>query len=113
VIGRLTGSSTQVVHVSRVRRISGLESIRRHVPLVVFLLILVLVVLMIGFACACFGDGPLTTTDRAAGASIAMPALIEMWAALAIVFFAPLLLLARKIAATGRGSPAVLQCFLR
>lgn len=93
--------------------VTGLERIRRRVPLVVLVLLLVLVVLTVGFACACFSDEPLMTVERTLGAASAGPALVEMWAALVailVVWSAPH---ARLLMATGRASPAVLQCFLR
>lgn len=92
---------------------TGLERIRRRLPLVVFVLLLVLVVLMVGFACACFGDRSLNVVERTLGAAAAGPALVEMWAALVaivLIWSAPC---ARAVAPTGRGSPALLQCFLR
>lgn len=92
---------------------TGLERIRRRMPLVVFVLLFVLVVLIVGFACACFSDQPLQNVERALGAAAAGPALVEMWAALlaiALLWSAPY---ARAVAPMGRASPARLQCFLR
>jgi hypothetical protein len=93
--------------------VTGLERIRRRVPLVVFVLLLVMVVLMIGFACACFSDHPLKAAEKTLGGGLAGPALVEMWAVLAIVLLAPFRLVSRRVAPMGRASPAVLQCFLR
>ena len=95
-----------------VRGVTDLERIRRRVPLVVFVLLLVMVVLAIGFACACFGD-PLKASDRTSGAPFSMPALVEMWAAIVLALVVIPLLLARRISPASRASPAVLQCFLR
>lgn len=76
-------------------------------------LLLVVVFLMIGFACACFGDQPLKTVERSLGAVGAGPALVEMWAALVAVLFVWMAPRGRLLAPTGRASPALLQCFLR
>lgn len=92
---------------------TGLEPIRRRLPLVCFLLLLVLVVLMVGFACACFNGQPLSTVERTLGAAVAGAALVEMWAALVAILAAWSALHVRRPAARGRASPAVLQCFLR
>ena len=92
---------------------TGLERIRRRVPFVVFLLLLVMIVLVIGFACACFGDQSLKAAERTLGAGLSTPALVEMWAALVVVLMAIPIAVGRRIEATGRASPAVLQCFLR
>ena len=91
---------------------TGLERIRRRVPLVVFVLLLVLILLAVGFACACFSDQPLKAVERTLG-GFSTPALIEMWAALVIVVMAAPVLVGRRVAPMGRASPAVLQCFLR
>lgn len=91
---------------------TGLERIRRRVPLVVFVLLLVMVVLMVGFACACFSEQPVKAVERALG-GLAGPALVEMWAALVVVVLFWSGLIRGTVAPTGRASPAVLQCFLR
>jgi len=92
---------------------TGLERFRRRMPLIVFVLLLVMVVLVVGFACACIGDQPLKAAERTLGAGVSTPALVEMWAALVIVLMATPIAVGRRIDATGRASPAVLQCFLR
>ena len=90
---------------------TGLERIRRRVPLV-FVLLVVIVLLMVGFACACFSDRPLAA-EGTLGAGVSTPALIEMWAMMVVVLIAAPAALSRQINATGRASPAVVQCFLR
>lgn len=82
-------------------------------PLVVFVLLVVIVLLMVGFACACFGDQPLKAAERTLGAGLSTPGLIEMWALLVIVVLAAPTAVSGWIDATERASPAVLQCFLR
>lgn len=92
---------------------TGLERVRRRVPFVVFVLLVVLVVLMVGFACACFSDKPSKAGERILGAAAAGPALVEMWAALVAILLARSCPYGRSLMATGRASPALLQCFLR
>lgn len=82
-------------------------------PLVVFVLLVVIVLLMVGFACACFGDQPLKAAERTLGGGFATPALVEMWALLVVILFAARIAVGLRIKATGRASPALLQCFLR
>lgn len=93
--------------------VAGLERIRRRVPLVVLVLLLVMIVLVVGFACACFGDQPLKAAERALGGGLSMPALVEMWALLVVILIATPMIVGRRVEATGRASPAALQCFLR
>lgn len=94
-------------------QVTGLERIRRRVPLVVFLLLLVMVLLMVGFACACFSDQPLKAAERTLGTGLATPALVEMWAAMVVLLTALPLFTVRRTAPNGRASPALLQTFLR
>lgn len=82
-------------------------------PLVVFVLLLVLVLLVVGFACACFSDQPLKSVERTLGNVVTGPALVEMWAALVVIAFFWSGPLRAPSVARGRASPTVLQCFLR
>lgn len=81
-------------------------------PLVVFVMLVVIVLLMVGFACACFGEQPLKAAERTLGAGLSTPALIEMWALLVVILIAAPIVVGRRVEATGRASPALLQCFL-
>lgn len=92
---------------------TGLERIRRRVPFIVFVLLFVLLVLMMGFACACFSDQPLKAVERTLAAAGAGPALVEMWAVLVVIALLWSAPYARAVAPTARASPARLQCFLR
>jgi len=76
-------------------------------PLLAFILLVVVCVALIGFACACLGDQIAPGLDRPFA-----PALVVMWSV-----FAALLLVASPgivltVPATGRASPADLQRFL-
>jgi len=76
---------------------------------VVFLLLAVLCLALIGFACSCFGGHSTPAVERA----FAEPAvLIEMWSIVVLSLVAVTLVLVRAPGGFGRASPAVLQRFL-
>lgn len=81
-------------------------------PLVVCILLAVLVIAMVGFACACLGGAPFQTADRPAGLGVAMPPLIEIWALLTILLAPVSAWATRHSLPPGRASPAQLQRFL-
>jgi hypothetical protein len=79
-------------------------------PLVVFLLLALVCLALLGFACACLSDQPTLAIERALQAPALAPAVIAVWSAVFAALFA---------AATGvaplpreRASPALLQRFL-
>lgn len=78
----------------------------------VFVVVLILLVVMLGFACLCMTDHPTQAAERAISAIAHSPAVIEMWAAV-IVLFSFQILLPAVVAerASGRASPVYLQCF--
>ena len=78
-------------------------------PLLVFILLAVLCLALIGLACACLDDQFAQAFDRALQTPIA---LIEVWAAMAVVTLASLSLIALSVPDPGRASPALLQRFL-
>lgn len=81
-------------------------------PLVVFILLLVLLAMLVGIACACATQHPMKSVDRAIAALAAVPALIEIWtysfAAILLIVF----IVAQRRRALGRASPQKLQRFL-
>jgi hypothetical protein len=81
-------------------------------PLVVFILLALVCLGMLGFACACLSDQPAAALERAVQAPALLPALVELWPALLFGAFAAGLLVFTPVAARGRASPAVLQRFL-
>lgn len=94
-------------------RVPTILVLRRRLPLVVFVLLAVLLLMMVGIACACLGSHPTqAAADRVAGPLVALPPLTAMWALLVLVLAAVPLLFDRRIPATGRASPALLQRFL-
>lgn len=92
--------------------VTAFERIRRRVPFVVFVLLLVIAVLVVGFACACLSGNPLQAADRAAAPLGVTAAVIVMWSLIASV--TPLVALATgpSVQATGRASPVVTQRLL-
>lgn len=81
-------------------------------PLVVFVLLAIVCLGLLGFACACLSDQPAAALERAVQAPALAPALIELWPPLLLGAFAASLLVFTPVAARGRASPAVLQRFL-
>ncbi len=88
-----------------------LQGLRQRLPLMVFILILVLSLVVLGFICAGMSDHSAQAIERALFAIISLPALVEVWALSAASFFIVPLLYVRPRPAHGRASPAVLQRF--
>lgn len=88
-------------------------ALRKRMPLVAFLLLLILAAMMVGLACACLAGQPMQAADRSLGGAPALPPpLIELWALLTAVLLPVAVMVVRRPATTGRASPAVLQRFL-
>jgi hypothetical protein len=92
--------------------VTGLERIRRRVPFVVFVLLLVIAVLVVGFACACLSGSPLQAADRAAAPLGVTAAVIVMWSLIASAIPLVALVQGSRLQATGRASPVVTQRLL-
>jgi len=90
----------------------SIQRMRKRMPLVAFILLFVLLLMLVGFACACLADHPMQAADRAISSIAAAAAIIELWtytlAALLVVAFAA----TQRRRAVGRPSPADLQRFL-
>lgn len=80
-------------------------------PLVPFILLALVCLLLLGFACACLSDQPALAFERMLQAS-ALPALIQVWALLALASFIPRLFLVAPVPDRSRASPVQLQRFL-
>lgn len=81
-------------------------------PLIAFILLAVVCLAILGFACACLSDQPLQALERAISSGQALPPLIEVWTvAFAALVGASFFLVIRTRAAS-RASPALLQRFL-
>ena len=79
-------------------------------PLLAFVLLAVLCLALIGFACACLDSQFAQTLDRVAQSIPA--AFIELWPAFAMGALASLPLIVISALTSGRASPALLQRFL-
>ena len=88
----------------------ALARLRGRTPLLAFVLLMVLCLALIGFACACLDDQFAKTLDRVAQS--APLAVIQLWPSLALGAFASLVLLVFTIPVSDRASPARLQRFL-
>jgi hypothetical protein len=97
-----------------------LQRIRRRLPWIVALLMLLIAFTAAGLACACMSDHPLQAIERtvaasvaaAAGAVTATPAATsELWGVIAIVVMASTAFGASDRNGFGRASPEVLQRF--
>jgi len=82
--------------------------------IVVFILLALVCLAILGFACACLSDQPIQALDRVVSALGHVPAVTDVWSLLAPASSAlaasVMLLLAARPA--GRASPALLQRFL-
>ncbi len=81
-------------------------------PLVVFILLAVLCLAMLGFACACLTDQPAQAVDRATSLGGALPPLVEVWSLVFVTLMGASFFVAVRERAGSRASPAVLQRFL-
>jgi uncharacterized SAM-binding protein YcdF (DUF218 family) len=84
---------------------------RGRMPLIVFILLALICLGLLGFACTCLGDQPALALERALQAP-ALPALIEVWRVVVLGGFASALLASFSAPGRGRASPALLQRFL-
>jgi hypothetical protein len=89
----------------------SLQAYRQRLPLVAFILLLLICLLMLGFACACFSDQPMQALERALSIGQALPPLVVVWSLLALVLASTPVFLQRRFVAS-RASPALLQRFL-
>jgi hypothetical protein len=88
----------------------NLIRLRARLPLIVFLLLALICLGLIGFACACLSDHPMQALQRTVAAIPATPPVLEVWS------FSAVLAAAMAVVAPGiavaRSSPAALQRFL-
>jgi hypothetical protein len=88
-----------------------LQRLRGRLPLVVFVLLLILALLLLGFVCLCMSHHPVQAIERALLALHSLPALVEIWT-IALVALAAARSERGQIRAAGdRASPALLQRF--
>ena len=80
--------------------------------MIVFILLALVCLGLIGFACACLSDQSALALDRAL-LGPALPGLVELWPVLILALLAPaFVLIGVEVQARARASPARLQRFL-
>ncbi|MGH3052742.1 MAG: hypothetical protein ACRDM8_07250 [Gaiellaceae bacterium] len=77
-----------------------------------FILLAVVCLALLGFACACLSDQPMQALERALGAIPSLPALIEVWSLMALSLLAAGSAIAAIRPRSRSPSPALLQRFL-
>jgi len=90
----------------------SVQRLRERLPLIVFLFLLILLVMLVGFACACLNDHPMQALERALATIPALPALVVVWSFSSASLLAAMVMFSRPLVASGRASPAVLQPLL-
>ena len=85
---------------------------RKSLPLVVVIFLVLIVVMLVGFACACLTDHPMQAIEKALSATLVGAAPIAAWPVLAVGLVGAVLTARLSGAARNRASPAVLQRFL-
>lgn len=88
-----------------------LGRLRGRMPLVAFVLLALVCLALIGFACACMTDQPAVAIERALQGSALAPAVITVWSVMLVVLLASSATGAPTLP-RGRASPALLQRFL-
>ncbi len=81
-------------------------------PLVAFLLLAVVCLALLGFACACLSDQPMQAIERALSAIPSLPAVIEVWSVATAGLLGAMILAPARAARIVAPSPAALQRFL-
>jgi hypothetical protein len=81
-------------------------------PLIVFILLALVCLVLIGFACACLSETPVQALERALGAIPSLPALIELWSLTVLSLLAAGAAAAAVRPRSRAPSPALLQRFL-
>lgn len=80
-------------------------------PLIVFLLLSLVVLMLVGFACACLTDDPMQAIELVFNALAQLPTVAVAWSFLVATLLIALPRLQPHTARHGRASPAVLQRF--
>lgn len=80
--------------------------------MLVFVLLALICLALLGFACACLSDQPAQAIERAMSLGTSVPALVEVWALLIATLAATPLLVLGAERARSRASPVLLQRFL-
>lgn len=87
------------------------QRFRKRLPLIAFILLAVLCLLLLGFACACMTEQPMQAIERALGAVSSSPAAIEVWPLIVLSLLAGAVLVGGR-RPSPRQSLVLLQRFL-
>ena len=85
---------------------------RKRLPLLVVIFLVLIVVMLAGFACACLTDHPMQAIEKALSAILVVATVLTAWPVLAVGLVGPALASRFSGAARNRASPALLQRFL-
>ena len=85
---------------------------RKRLPLIVYVLLVLIAVMLVGVACACLTDHPMQAIEKALSTIPMAVALMAAWPVLAVGLVGAALTVRLSRAARDRASPAVLQRFL-
>ena len=89
----------------------GIIALRSRMPLIVFLLLALLLVMLVGLACACLTDNPMQTIERVVSALAQLPTVAVAWTFMFATVLIAMPWLQPQRAGRGRASPAALQRF--
>jgi len=89
-----------------------LARLRGRMPLVAFILLALVCLALLGFACACLSDQPWQALDRALSTGQALPPLIEVWTLAVAALLGASVVVTVRHGRESRASPALLQRFL-
>ena len=80
-------------------------------PLILFLLLALLVLMLVGLACACLTDNPMQAIERVLTSLAQLPTVAVAWSFMFATLLIAMPRLQRQGAGHGRASPAALQRF--
>lgn len=89
----------------------SVQRLRKRLPLVVFILLALVCLVLVGFACACLSDHPVQAIERALLAVASLPGLSPAWSWFAASVALAMALRPRHVVAV-RPTPQLLQRFL-
>jgi len=81
-------------------------------PLIVFFLLALVLLMLVGLACACLTDDPMQAIERAMTALAQLPTVAVAWTFVFVTLLLAMPRLQPQAAGRGRSSPAALQRFL-
>lgn len=87
-------------------------AVRQRMPLIVFLFLALLILMLVGFACACLSDTPMQVIERVLAAFAQLPTVAVTWTFVFATLLVAMPRLQPQRAGLGRASPEALQRFL-